>query len=117
LREHNRALVRQRDDLAAELRQRDAVSLLNPVLEAQIASAHAEAMRVAALNPVPVPDDRYQQIPPRDGPPNGFGRLPMEHEWWTSHPEAAFRYFDCTCVPARADAFLNQQANAVRQSV
>jgi hypothetical protein len=41
-----------------------------------------------------------------------YQQLPPDHEWWRSHPEAAFRYFDCTCVPARADAFRNQQAQA-----
>jgi hypothetical protein len=53
--------------------------------------------------------------PPRDAlAPTPFGPLPTDHEWWQTHPETAFRYFDCTCVPGRADAFRNQQANAAR---
>jgi hypothetical protein len=51
-------------------------------------------------------------------PPNGSGHLqalaplPADHEWWQTHPEASYRYFDCTCVPGRANAFRNQQAQA-----
>lgn len=110
--DRNRILERQRDALADQLSRLAATAPLNPSrfpppVMSQSDSATLQAQDRGHGHGLGAP----LLGAPALWPPSPFGPLLADPELLGRHAEATRRALDCTCVPGRADAFRNQQAN------
>jgi hypothetical protein len=83
--------------------------VIAPVRETYLAGSQ-RLQAQALVDYISIPERSRQQLNAQQAQQQQ-SLLMGDPNWLRAHPEAAFRTFDCTCVPARSDAFRNQQAN------